>query len=155
MSSSQIPYEPLVHPNRQLPTQSFTLIDTILAYNPDTEAPWSPTEVATSPPIDEPTPVPASVHAPTPAGFFIDLTEKDSLIGSPYSEYQSPPPETSRKSLFRDSGIEHIDLSTEEEEIAISLGNYSILKSPLLNPPFIKLVYINLTINNLEATTDF
>ena len=131
------------------------MIDIILAYNPDTKAPWLPIEVATSPPINKLTPVPASVHAPTPAGFFINLTEKNSLIGSPYSEYQSPPLETLRKSLFRDSGIKHIDLSTKEEEITISLGDRSILKSPSLNPPSTERVYINLTIEDLEATTYF
>ena len=111
----------------------FTLIDIILAYNPDLKAPGSPTEVTTSPPIDKPTHTPA--HVPTPAHFFIDFTKKDSLIGSLYSEYQSPPPETLGESLFGGGSVEHIDLSTEEEEIAISLGNCSIPKSPLPNPP--------------------
>jgi hypothetical protein len=95
------------------------------------------------------------MYIPTPTHFFIDLTEKDFLINSLYSKYQSPPLETLGGSLFKGGSVKYINLSTKKEEIAISLGNYSILKSPLLNPPFIKLVYINLTINNLEATTDF
>ena len=99
--------------------------------------------------------MPVRVPAPTPIGFFIDLTEKESLIGSLYSEYQSPLPETLRESLFRDSGVEHIDLSTEEEEIAISSGDRSILKSPLLNPPSTERAYIDLTIEDLKATTHF
>ena len=156
MPSSQIPYEPLVYPNWQLPTQLFTLIDTILVYNPDSEAPWLPTEVATSPsPIDELMPVPARVPAPTPVGFIIDLTEKDSLIGSPYSEYLLPMLETLRESLFGDGAVEHIDLRTEDEEIAIPLGDRSILKSSLLTSPSTERVYIDLTIEDLEATTYF
>jgi len=87
--------------------------------------------------------------------FFINLTEKDSLIGSLYSEYQSPPLETLGESLFGGGSVEHINLSTEEKEIAISLGNYSILKSFLLNPPPTERVYIDLIINDLEATTHF
>ena len=99
--------------------------------------------------------MPTSVHMPTPIGFFINLTKKDSLIGSLYSKYQSPPLETLKKSLFRDSGIKHINLSTKEEEIAISLGDCSILKSPLLNPPSTKQIYISFTIEDLEVTTYF
>jgi hypothetical protein len=99
--------------------------------------------------------VPIHVPISTPIGFFINLTKKDSLIGSLYSEYQSPPLETLRESLFRDSGVKYIDLSIKEEEIAISLGDYSILKSPLLNPPSTKRVYIDLMIKDLEAITHF
>ena len=94
--------------------------------------------------------MPTRVPAPTPTGFFINLTKKDSLISSPYSKYQSPPLETLRESLFRDSGAEHINLSTKEEEIGISSGDRSILKSPSTER-----VYINLTIEDLEATTYF
>jgi hypothetical protein len=133
----------------------FTLIDTILVYNPDLKVPWSPTEVTTSPPIDKLTPVPIYVPTSTPIGFFIDLTKKDSSIGSLYSEYQSPPLKTSRESLFKNSGVKYINLSTEEEKIMISLGNYFTLKSPLPNPPSTKRVYINLMIKDLEATTYF
>jgi hypothetical protein len=133
----------------------FTLIDTILVYNSDLEVPWLPIEVATSLLIDELMPMPACVPISTPIGFFIDLTEKDSLISSLYSEYQLPPLETSRESLFRDSGVKYIDLSTEEEEIMISLGDYFTLKSFLLNPPFTERVYINLIIEDLEAITYF
>ena len=92
---------------------------------------------------------------PTPAHFFINLTKKDSLIGSPYSKYQSPPLETLGESLFRGGSVKHIDLSTKEAEIAISLGDCSTPKSPLPNSPPTKQVYINLTIDNLEAITDF
>ena len=91
----------------------------------------------------------------TPTHFFINLIEKDSLIGSLYSKYQSPPPETLGESLFRGGSVKYINSSTKEEEIVISLGNCSIPKSPLPNPPPTKQVYINLTINNLEATTYF
>lgn len=102
MPSSQIPHKPLVHPNWQLPTQSFTLINTILAYTPAPQVPYSPTEVATPPevatsptPIDEPTPTPTPVPAPAPAplagrlplGCFIDLTNEDSVISSNNSKY--------------------------------------------------------------------
>ena len=96
-----------------------------------------------------------TAYMPTPTHFFIDFTEKDSLISSLYSKYQSPPPETLGGSLFKGSSVKYINLSTKEEKITISLNNYSILKSLLLNPPSIKWVYINFIINNLEATTDF
>jgi len=98
--------------------------------------------------------MPIAVPTPTPIGFFINLTKKDSLIGSLYSKYQLPPLKTLRESLFRDSGVKYINLSTKEE-IAISLGDYSILKSSLLNPPSTEWVYINLIIKDLEATTYF
>ena len=64
-------------------------------------------------------------------------------------------PETSRESLFSDGAIKHINLSTKEEEIAISLGDHSTLKSSLLASPSTKRVYINLTIKDLEPTTHF
>ena len=99
--------------------------------------------------------MPIRLPTPTPVGFFINLTKKDSLIGSPYSKYQSPTPEASRDSLFGDGAVKHINLSTKEEEIAISLGDRSIPKSPLLASPSTKQVYINLTIEDLEATTYF
>ena len=47
MPSSQIPYKPFIHPNWQLPIQSFILIDIILRYNKDSEALWLPIKVAT------------------------------------------------------------------------------------------------------------
>jgi len=99
--------------------------------------------------------MPVRVPAPTPAGFFIDLTKKDSLIGSLYSEYRSPTPETLRESLFGDGAVKHINLSTKEKEIAISLGDCSTLKSSLLASPSTKRVYINLIIKDLEPTTYF
>jgi hypothetical protein len=155
MPSSQIPYKPLVHPNWQFPTQLFTLIDIILAYNPDLKAPWSPTEVTISPLINKLMPMPAYIPISTPTGFFIDLTEKDFSINSLYSEYQSPLPETSKENLFRDSSVKYINLNTEEEEIIISLGDYFILKSLLPNPPSTKWVYIDLIIKDLEVTIYF
>jgi hypothetical protein len=100
-------------------------------------------------------PVPARMPISTPIDFFINLIKKDSLISSLYSEYQSLLLETLRESLFRDRSVKYINLSTKEEKIAISLGNYSILKSPLLNPPSIKQVYINFIIKDLETTTYF
>jgi len=130
----------------------FTLINIILTYNLDLKAPGLSIEVATSLLIDEPTYTPA--YIPTPIYFFINFT-KDSLIGSLYSKYQSPPLETLGESLFGGGSVEYINLSTKEEEITISLGNCSILKSPLLNPPSTERVYIDLIINNLEATTYF
>jgi len=59
---------------------------------------------------------------PTPTHFFINFTKKDSLIGSLYSKYQSPPLETLGESLFRGSSVKHIDLSTKEEDITDSLS---------------------------------
>ena len=97
--------------------------------------------------------MPIRLPTPIPIGFFINLTKKDSLIGSLYSKYQSPTPEALRDSLFSNGAVKHINLSTEEEEIAISLGDRSILKSPLLASPSTKRVYINLIIKDLEATT--
>ena len=99
--------------------------------------------------------MPIRLPTPTPAGFFVDLTEKDSLSGSLYSEYQSPTPEASRDSLFGDGAVKYIDLSTEEEEIAISSGDRSIPKSPSPASLSTKRVYIDLTIEDLEATTHF
>jgi hypothetical protein len=60
-----------------------------------------------------------------------------------------------RVRFSRESGVKHINLSTKEEEITISLGDCSILESPLLNYPSTKRMYINLTVDNLEATTYF
>jgi hypothetical protein len=99
--------------------------------------------------------MPIYVPTPTPIGFFVNLTKKDSLIGSLYSKYQSPALEALRESLFGDGAVKYINLSTKEEEIAISLGNRSIPKSPLLASPSTKRVYINLIIKDLEATTYF
>ena len=155
MPSSQIPYKPLIHPDWQLPTQLFTLIDIILAYNPDSEAPWSPTEVTTSPsPIDKPMPVPIHMPMPTPVGFIIDFT-KDSLIGSLYSKYLLLALEISRESLFKDSAVKYINLRTEDEEITIPLSNYSIPKPSLPTSPFTEWVYTGLIIEDLEAITYF
>jgi hypothetical protein len=133
----------------------FTLIDTILAYNPDSKALWSPTEVVTFPPINKLMPVPTRVLVSTPAGFFINFTKKDSLTSSVYSKYQSPLLESSRETLFKDNGVKYINLNTKEKEIMISLSNYSILKSPSLNPPSTEWVYINLTVKDLEVITYF
>ena len=92
---------------------------------------------------------------PTPIGFIINLTKKDSLISSLYSKYLSPTLETLRESLFRDGAVKHINLRTKDKEIAIPLGDYSIPKSSLLTSPSTKRVYINLIIKDLEATTYF
>ena len=153
MPSFQIPYEPLIYPNWQFPTQSFTLIDIILIYNLDFKAPRLLIKVATFLLINELMYIPA--YMPTPTHFFIDFTKKDSLIGSLYSEYQFPPPETLGESLFGGGSVKYINLSIKEEEIVISLDNYFILKSLLLNPPPIKRVYIDLIINNLKTITYF
>ena len=99
--------------------------------------------------------MPIRLPTPTPVGFFVDLTKKDSLIGSPYSKYQSPTPEASRDSLFSNGAVKYINLSTKEEEIAISLGDRSIPKSPSPASLSTERVYINLTIEDLEATTHF
>ena len=89
MPSSQIFYEPFIYLNWQLPTQLFTLIDTILAYNKDSEAPWLPTEVATSlAPIDELMSVPLPPPIQYPPGFFINLVREDSLASDASDRYQ-------------------------------------------------------------------
>ena len=156
MLSFQIFYKPFIHPNQQLLTQLFILINIILIYNPDFKTLQLFTEVSISLLINKLITL-ISVYIPTltPIGFFINLIKKNSLISSLYSKYQLFTLEALKESLFSNSTIKYINLNTKKEEIAIFLGNYSILKFPLLVSPFTKWVYINFTIKDLKTTTYF
>ena len=88
MPSSQIPYKPFIYPNWQLPTQLFTLINIILAYNKDSKAPWLPIKVATSPVlINKLIFIPSPPPIQYPPGFFINFVKEDSLASNTSNHY--------------------------------------------------------------------
>jgi hypothetical protein len=77
------------------------------------------------------------------------------LVSDASDRYQVNQAPARIRSLFRGGDVEHIDLSTEEEEIAIRPGDCSLPKSCSPSPPSTERVYIDLTIDNLEASTCF